>query len=95
MATTSDYAVNVMDALDAEDARMQLSAIHAACSPHWKAKDRAKEHSRLAEIGDAARWVRERIENAEDAALRPWRRMRSWFRSQGFGGGVKFTGGGE
>lgn len=74
---------------------MTLSQMTAACSPHWKAGDRAKETSRLAEIVNAVRWVREKIVNAEEYALRPWRRFRQWFRSQGYQGGVKFVGGGE
>lgn len=80
-----------MDHLDAEDARMTLSQMTAACAPHWKAGDRAKEFTRLAELVNSVRWARERIVDAEEYALRPWRKFREWFKAQKFAGGVKFV----
>lgn len=80
-----------MEQLDAEDARSRLDGIVAACAPHWKQSDRAKESARLQEIVEKVRWIRERAGDAKDRALAPWRRFRSWFKSQGFKGGVRFN----
>ena len=84
-----------MEQLAAEDAATSMRLMNGASAPHMKQADRAKEWSRLQEIVEGAKWLRETFASAKDQALAPWRRFRSWFQGMGFKRGVKFLGGGK
>lgn len=74
LGTTSDYAVLVMDHLDAEDAREEL-ALAAWVQP----KNAKRRIADLQDLAARARWVVERFVSAKDKALSGFRRFRAFF----------------